>query len=354
MSQTEETEVLEDTDSTADEVTEPTPAANGRTDSSVEPMLDERTAAPDSTGDDSPPDGGQDAELDQPDAEQQETGPEADDAPVESETTAEGESEPPYTDRELNAARRFGVTADDLLALGAKGGELARRLAKAHSDIGRRYSRIGRTERMLREAAPANPQDAADGGPATEGAPSAAPAGPAPTPPRFDSDDRLHAMARELSSLREQVDAVAAEARSAEQCRERAITDRFFSGLDLEVYPQFGAKRGADLPKDSPEYRRRAEVVTKANEIRRGYELVHGETMDLSEAMEEAVAIVAPDAKVAADRKRLSENLRRRARQRIARPTHRRSDRQYESPAERTIEVLDQWEKERGLRFFTD
>jgi len=272
-----------------------------------------------------------------------------DDAAENSGATSEVGGERVYTDRELNAARRFGISPEDLDALGDGGKELAERLAKTDSEIGRRYSKIGQAERDLRRresADDAEPGDARpDGPPSDDSAGASAPVA---------QDDRIGAMAQEMARLREQVSSLAAERQSGDRQKVEAATDRFFAELDGEIYPQFGAGPWAKLPEDSNEFGQRRELVTKAGEILRGYELVHGQAMDVAEALDQALSIVAPEARVAADRRKLSADLRRRARQRIARPTQRRTARAYESSEERTAEALDHWEKARGVRFFDD
>lgn len=286
-----------------------------------------------------------------------EAGPAPEDAePVDGQTESEADDladppvEPVYSDRELNAAKRFGFDPEALDALGDQGKALAERLAKIQTDIGRRYSRIGQTERLLRDQQ-IDPDPSDDESVEESEHPDAA--SPAATG-RPEQGGPLGALGQEVASLREQIDSLAADRWRRQWHEAQAQTDRFFAGLDSDVYPQFGLVPWAQLPDDSGEFQRRAELVTKAGEILRGHELVHGRPMDVADALEQALAIVAPEAKVAADRRKLSDDLRRRARQRIARPTQRRTTREYESPQQRTAEALDHWEKARGVRFFRD
>ena len=350
-----ETDILQHRE-TSVETGGPTPAADRQTGPVVEDVSDERLAVsvaeePGDAGsdrDDSQPEDGNDTVFEDGDAAGQ-AGTDADDAPEDSGATSGVGGEPAYTDRELNAAKRFGFDPENLDALGEQGKQLAERLAKIDSEIGRRYSKIGQTERVLRERESASGTERDD---AEQSEPS--PEEPPRSGQQFEHDDRLDAMAQEVERLRGHVGSLVPDRESADRRRAEAATDRFFAELDPEVYPQFGRGRWADLPEDSDQFQRRAEVATKAGEILRGYELVHGEPMEVAEALGQALAILAPEARVAADRRKLSDDLRQRARQRIARPTQRRTARAYESSEQRTVEALDHWEKARGVRFFND
>lgn len=234
--------------------------------------------------------------------------------------------------REVNAARKFGLDEEDLAvltALGDRGRQLVERLVKADSDLGRRYSRIGRAERVLGRSS----------SPASDGA---------------RGDDDWAGMARQLRQLREQVAELVQDVQHTRAGHQSEAAERCFAGLDPEVYSEFGRGRSEDLEADSPELRKRQELLTKAAEIRRGYELVHGKPMDGDESLRQALSIVAADAQSQSEQRRLAHQLRRRSRQRISRPTQRRGGESYESAAEKTGRALEEWEKTRGIKFFAD
>jgi len=69
-------------------------------------------------------------------------------AEAEPKPTEDGESnedaQPTLTDKQIDAAKRMGLSADDLAALGDKAQVVADKLVKAQSEIGRRFSELGR------------------------------------------------------------------------------------------------------------------------------------------------------------------------------------------------------------------
>lgn len=272
---------------------------------------------------------------------------------------ADGKSDAPATDdaaeatftpRHLNAAQRFGLTQEDLAALGDRGLEVAERLAKAHSDIGRRYSDIGRAQQRLAAAGSQEPACA-------EG--SRTGAGSQEEQGGSDSEAASAAgegagLKGELDQLRRQVGDLVRQVQRGHLSQQETLADQFFAQLDSEVYPQFGRDSLAALAADDPQRASRRQLLGKAREIAHGYELVHGEPMEFQQSLRQALAIVAADAPLAAQRRRLAQAVSQRSGQRIERPTQRSSGRSLESPLERTRSALDEWEKTRGVRFFND
>ena len=157
-----------------------------------------------------------------------------------------------------------------------------------------------------------------------------------------------------MQNLQAQVAQLSESVANSRQKRTDADSDNFFKSLDAQVYPQFAHPSGEDLPQDSPNLASRKELLSKADEIASGYKIVHGSQMDQAEALHQALSIVAPDAPAAAQRRSLAESLRKRAKSRIARPTHHRTSREYAHPKEATAEALSEWERTRGLRFFRE
>ena len=260
--------------------------------------------------------------------------------PQEGQAPERADGERSCSQRELEAARKFGLDDQDvaaLVALGDSGRQLVGRLVKVDSDLGRRYSRIGRAERAQgRDSSPAGDGAAVVGRPADRG------------------DDEWAGMAQQLQRLREQVAELVQDLQQNRTGQQSEAAERFFAALDPEVYTEFGSGKSEELSADSPELRRRQELLTKAAEIRRGYELVHGEPLDTDESLRQALPIVAAEAQSQSEQRRLSRQLQRRSRQRISRPTQRRGGESYESAAEQTGRALAEWERTRGIKFFTD
>jgi len=231
--------------------------------------------------------------------------------------------QPPHTEhalgaREAAAIERFGISADDLAPLGQKGAALAARLADLHAEIGRRYSSIGRAAKSL------NPEHAAGG-----------------TMPT-DANRTAPDIAGELDSLRRQVADLVRNVGQNRQSSEQAAVERFAAALDADDYPQFAGEAGKVS---------REQLAAKAEEIRRGHQIVHGSDMDFEESLKEALSIICADTMAAAQRRKIAADIRRRNDSRIARAAG-RSGTSSESPLQRAVEQLKQWEREKGVEFF--
>lgn len=273
---------------------------------------------------------------------------------------ASADAEPVFTDRHINAARRFGLEAADLEALGERGPAFAERLAKAHSDIGRRYSEIGRAERLRASVGTGNALGPVGGGELpvagnTDYGSSSTSPQPATDNPQAASDATPEAaLRREFKQLRQYVSALAGELEEENKRRRSTAGEQFFAGLDAGSYPQFGVRVGGAGAGDGEPARNREELLTKADEILRGYQIVHGEPMDYDQALRQALAIVAGPAQLAAAKRQLAQDIQRRHDMRLPRPSQQGGQRQFGSPVERTRQALDEWEKSRGVRFFED
>lgn len=255
------------------------------------------------------------------------------------------------TERQLHAAEKFGFSPEDLAALGDRAAAFAERLVKLDSELGRRYGKLGQLAKQLkaRQGGQADPADEAD----APGAFDPAGATDTPEPHRPAETTANNGLADRVEALQQQLAELAASQRQAQRQQNRQTAERFFAALDAELYPQFGEGLTDDLPDDSDALQQRRRLLAKAGEIRGGYELVHGQKMDPSEALKQALAVVAPEGPVAAERKRIAESVRLARGRQVARPSgHRRGE--LADPAQRTAEVLAEWQRTRGVRFFMD
>jgi hypothetical protein len=135
--------------------------------------------------------------------------------------TAVGARSSPFTERQIGAARKFGLAQEDLAALeamGASGRGLLDRLVKADSELGRRFSRLGREEQTHGTKGPtlAVPQVtvASDQDTAAQRAAVAPQAAASPARPEVADQ------AQEVERLRAQVADLQREAQEAEARRQ--------------------------------------------------------------------------------------------------------------------------------------
>jgi hypothetical protein len=279
-------------------------------------------------------------------------------APVTAESSA-APGAPAFNPRQVGAARRFGFLEEDLVvleALGRTGRELLERLAKADSDLGRRYSRLGRAEQGT--AVRSEGSLPVRVSPALADAPTSrrdvAPTPPmAPVPPAASGPDTAPDLAEELARLRGQVSQLLRETQEGQAARESADAERFFTRLDPQTYPEVAGGPTEKLAAGSPQRQIREALLVKALEIRSGRQAVSGKPMEVEESLREALTVLAPGAAAQAERKRLARQLRLREAGLIARPTQ-RGGAALESPADRTARALEDWQSRRGVRFFED
>jgi len=253
---------------------------------------------------------------------------------------ADKATEPPgdetqLTARQQNAARRYGLGDEDLAALGDKAGAVLDKLAAAHSDIGRRYSEIGRAQRQAPpEKKPEGKDQGADPGEAL-----------------FDPDvwgdegskanKAFAALRQEFASLREFVDEYRTEQRGRE-------ADEFFAGLPKGMYPELGLGRISDVGEDSPEAEARAEIIEQAVLQQAGHEAVRGKALPFKDALKEALAVKYPDAPAKAARQAAADAKKRRSEQSTARPGSPRGTERKLTPEEKAAKAIEQWEAKHG------
>jgi len=260
-----------------------------------------------------------------------------------------GGDEAALTARHREAARHFGLSEDDVEALGERAPAVLERLARIRSDIGRRYSQIGRAEQKAR----ARGRD--------DGAPPAADAGPGSLAEPFDVEahgpaapalNRLvgtvNALARGLRSVRDGVDELRQRQQGEARRRQDAAADAFFAELRRD-YPEFDLGPAEPAGDASPAARARRELLEKAAEIREGRRLACGEEMDFEQSLREALAVVRPEAIRSAERRRISESLRHRGRSLISRPAQRRADRPYDSDEDRAAQEIASRARQLGV-----
>lgn len=261
-------------------------------------------------------------EADQETEQTEETEPQAED-----EESTEDSSEPTYTPAELSAAQRFGVPEDELTP------GLAEKLAKAQSDIGRRYSQLGRKEQEARTA-PAKPPE-----PAFE-----------KFEHKFDPEvygddvDIFTKMMNRINEMSEQMTGFQKTSETAQLAESERVADSFFERLDSKTYPEFGEGRGAELDHGGPAMEARNRVWEKANQLSLGCELASGTPMDFEDALQQALCIEAPNAKVETAR-RDARNSRKRG---VTRPNKSRTSRTQLSADEKFDAALDKFNAERG------
>ena len=257
---------------------------------------------------------------------------------------------PTFTDRELRAAKQFGFDAEDLAVLPAdKAAALKEKFIKAQSDLGRRYSKIGRAMAELHEQPVSRavdsgkPADAAGGG----------------DKPVFSADDYgedgaklLNAYDARLVKLEAQWTAQQVELARADRARSVREVDGMFAKLDPEMYP-VGKGSGADLDSLSDEFDNRMKVLGELEIIQAGYRQVNGEDMPLAEAMEQALLICFPEAHTNKARKGLEGKIQQRRSQQTARATGKAGSPSYKDADEAAMAAVADKDRELGGKFFT-
>ena len=265
--------------------------------------------------------------------------PRADDEVEEAESTDDS-SEPTWTPQEISAAKRFGLSEEDYQALGEKGKDFAARLAKTQSDIGRRYSELGRAESAARDAPEVKSE---------------------PTIEKFEhtfSEDiygpeeaaALTQLATSFNRMQAMMEGVHKSSKAAEAAETERAADAFFVSLDTKTYPEFGEGRGAELDRDGSELEARNRVFDKAVQLSLGHERATGIPMDFEDALQQALLIEAPNAQVETARR----NARDRRKHAVPRPDKNRSTRRPMSSDEKTMAALSKKEAELGVHFFLD
>ena len=209
-----------------------------------------------------------------------------------------------FTPRQAGAARKFGLAEEDLVvleALGTSGRGLLDRLVKAESELGRRFSRLGRAE-QARDAA---------------GAPEQGTAANSAGDPKRDSS-RLGIPA--VAPLPAAPLAAAPQATAPQATAPQATV------------PQ-AAQGRPDAPQPSAE----------AAGLDREVERLRAQVADLQREAQEAEA----------RRQELLRQVRLRSEGLLGRPSMRgRGGGELESPADRTARALEEWQSRKGIQFF--
>jgi len=275
------------------------------------------------------------------------------DPPAEAEAASaqgqDGDDSLPLTAQQTDAARHFGLTDEDVAALGPAAEDVLTRLARIRSDISRRYSQIGRAQQRISGPSGRQSDPAARGSGAAD-----APGRPLPPAERFDPQIDGPAAAR-LNRLVETVNALLAGRQpafpeggpSADDGREAA--EEFFA-LHAADCPQLGQGPTEQLAADSSAARLRRQLLGKAQEIRNGHRIVTGEPMSLGESLQQALAVVAPEAIRSAERRRIREGVRQRSRWLLSRPSGRHTAAAFASDEERAAAEISLRARQLGVR----
>ncbi len=226
-------------------------------------------------------------------------------------------TEPELTGRQINAAKSYRIDEDAIKALGESAPSILDRLADANSDIGRRYSKLGRAEKS-------DPSKGSDE--------------PGEFEPikEFDpAEDEYLATAinplvgivnklgERLGQVGTRADAAFARSEEEQMRRAEGQADGYFESV-REDFPQFGDGPTGELGEHTPEHRARQELIEEAAALRKGYELVHDRKMSVRESLDRALNGIGMDAKVKAERARLRKGVNSRSRQITSRPTNRK------------------------------
>ena len=263
---------------------------------------------------------------------------------ADAQTTDDEATEPTFTTKELNAAQRAGFDEDFLTALGDRARPLVENLVKSQSDIGRRYAKIGQAERNARKREEETGKESAD----EERKPLFDPA-------EYEGDEyatAFNTMDGRVHQLEGQLAQFSQDKQEQDDMRAMKDADAWLGQLEGKGFEELGDGPTMSLDPDSPEYEARAKLYGKADQLQVGFRAAEGEDMAQEEALAQAFAILYPGAQTEAKRDKKQEAIDRRKKQKTARPTGRKTTRQYNSADERTAEALDDYEKEHDTHFF--
>ena len=257
-----------------------------------------------------------------------------------SEESTDTENEATYDEKALAAAERFGLTEEDLGKLGEKGIEVATRMQKIHSDVGRVNAEVDR----LRRQTP--PQE-------EKPAPKAEELKPVNVEDWGEVGESHNALAKQVTELQGRIDGMKEQSDYSETIRVDREVDAFFTSLDKDVYPQFGVVASSALIDMSDEKEARDSLRNKAAEILYGREANAGsksyQPMTNEQALKEALVILYPDAK----NKAKGNKVKSRAGQKIPRATSGGGAPQR-SKEDVAMDELADWQKRTGSNFFLD
>jgi hypothetical protein len=202
-----------------------------------------------------------------------------------------------FTKGELEAAKFFKI---DTKALGKAAKDTLKRLSDARSHIGKRESELGRQEQEL-----TNNPDTAVEDTDTVGESQTV------SEEKFAAEDfgdeyavELNAMQQKIADLENVINA------QADQDSEQ-FTDNFFHGLDDKIYPELGK---GEVEINSSEDVARAELVDQANILLEVAER-QGKELSPEKALDQALLLTYPEAKVNATKKSIRKKVSKRTNQ---------------------------------------
>ena len=336
----------------ADPIQEAVDAAYGPTAEAAPPPGDR----PETTETDPPVE----AEGDGEPAEGEAGSEEASDAP-DTPATTPADHEPTFTQKQFNAAKRFGVatTHEDMTewvaALGDRAPEALEKLSAAHSQVGRTFQKL-----QQRMAAPPDPAPGAGDRP-----PAADADEPETADAEFSEEDfytpeaaekanaRFAALERQLAEQRAVIEQWRSAESSAVETRVRQESENWFIGDSAGMYEALGSGPSDALDPDGPENAARDAVFEKAKVLDLGYAAT-GQQMPWQELLDEAASTIYPEARATAKQAKIAEGKAKRRGQQTAPPTQRRTEPKYDSPEAKTFAALDDWETRKDVKFFLD
>lgn len=219
-----------------------------------------------------------------------------------------------FTKGELEAAKHFKL---DPKELGDSAKDTLKRLADARSEIGKRMSELGRQNQRLTTNADT----------AVEDTDSETQAVSEEQTQKFASEDFGEEYAVTLNNMQQKIFELESKITAQADKDSEQFVDNFFSGLDNDIYPELGA---GEVEQGSTEDVARAELVEQANIL---LEAAERQDKELSpdKALEQALLLAYPEAKVNAAKKSIKKKVSRRSRQ-ISTPPKSAMARQSENP----------------------
>ena len=242
------------------------------------------------------------------------------------------------TAQQLEAKKQFGMSDEDVKALGADAGNILDtmnvKLTTKMAEIGRQQQKLSKaddTELAKKDETTGAPEPSAavtDAKEFTEG--------------DMDLDDETQAtpIIGKVNDLLRRLVAVETSGRERQEQEHEATVDGYFSGLwqtddkgeSTSDHPQFGNGRGSDFAEDSDEHKARIELVEQATAIKLGHKAMD-RTISVEQSLKDALSIVARDQiqdierqKIAAELKHRSKKGTRRTTSRVAQPTAESTD----------------------------
>jgi len=237
------------------------------------------------------------------------------------------------TAQQLEAKKQFGMSDEDVKALGADAGNI---LDTMNVKLTTKMAEIGRQQQKLSKADDTELAKKDDTAGAPE--PSAAVTDAKEfTEDDMDLDDETQAtpIIGKVNDLLRRLVAVETSGRERQEQEHEATVDGYFSGLwqtddkgeSTSDHPQFGNGRGSDFAEDSDEHKARIELVEQATAIKLGHKAM-GRTISVEQSLKDALSIVARDQiqdierqKIAAELAQRRKKGTRRTTSRVAQPT---------------------------------